>query len=1851
MRQMSQSLKLKVSGVKDLQILWEDSEHALCRGRSMDRTGRAASILLVVPTLEHPSPGVLERFTHEYGLKSLLDAAFAARPLELLHQGGRTMLALDDPGGEPLEPLIGKPTETERFLRLAIEIAAALAQAHQAGLVHKDLKPVHILVDCADGRARLIGFGIASQRPRERQSPEPPEVIAGTLAYMAPEQTGRMNRSIDSRSDLYSLGVIFYQMLTGVLPFSAADPMEWVHCHIARKPVVPRERAPDIPETLSAIVMKLLAKTAEQRYQTAGGLGHDLRRALFEWERGARIDLLALGERDRPDRLIIPEKLYGREREVEALLAAFDHVVASGAPELVLVSGASGAGKSSVVNELQKNLVASSGLFASGKFDQYKRHIPYSTLAQAFQTLTRSLLTKSEAELVPWRNALRKALGPNARLITDLVPELTLIIGEPPPAPELDPQQAKARFQLTLRRFIALFARAEHPLALFLDDLQWLDRATLDLMEDLLTHPEVGRLLLIGAYRDNEIDPHHPLTGKLAAIRNSGASVSEIKLGPLRRIQVKQLVADALGSEAGPVEPLADLVYAKTAGNPYFAISFLAALADQRLLVFDHLTGGWSWDIDRIRAKGTADNVVDLLLGKLARLPEETRHALLGMASLGAVAASATLGTVLGMSQNEVHAALWDAVRAELIEPLRNSYRFVHDRVQEAAYSLIPEEQRAAAHLRIGRILIEQTAPEKREEAIFDIVNQLNRGARLIVDPHERERLAELNLAAGRRAKASAAYKSALNYLAAAASLLPSASSEAGGKLAFQLELDRAECEFLTGAPAEAERRLEALSRAEGNTVERASVACLRADLGMALGAGRAVEIGLEYLRQVGVEWSSNPTDEEVRREYDRIWSQIGERKIEDLIDLPLMREPDSLATLEVLIKMAPPAVLTSARLAALVVGRAVNLSLEHGACDASGYAYAQLATVLGPQFGDYQAGYRFAQLGYDLIEKRGLRRFAARIYLQCGYLAPWTRHVRQGRDLLRRAFDTANATGDLTNAAYACDNLNSNFLAAGDPLQEAQREAESGLAFARKARVGFVIDLIVVQLGLIRSLRGSTARFGSLEHEGLDESQMERRFSQNPDLAIAECWYWIRKLQARFLAGDYAAANEAATHAERLLWTSPAKFETAEFAFYAALSCAAACGASADAGQRSALAAHLKQLQIWAEHCPENFADRAALVAAEAARIEGRALDAERLYEEAIASARANGFLHNEAIAKEVAGRFYAERGFESIARMYLRDARHAYLLWGADAKVRQLDETYPHLAEEQRAPSPMSTIGATVERLDLATVIKVSQAVTGEILPEKLIDTLMRTAVEQAGAERGALVLSHGAEHRVAAEAATDGNVVRVRLLNKAIAPDELPEAVIHYVARAQETVILDDAGANSRFASDPYISRREACSILCLPLIKQGKLIGALYLENKLARGAFSPAGIAVLKLIASQAAVSLENTRLYHDLQQREAKIRRLVDANIIGIFVAERDGQVIEANDAFLRIVGYDRDDLAAGRLRRDDLTAPEWRDRTTRAASERKVTGIVQPYEKEYIRKDGSRAPVLIGAASFEESGNQSVVFVLDLSERKRAEGAVREMQMQLAHANRIETMGLLTGSIAHEVNQPIAATVTNAQAALRFLRADPPELEDVGQALGRIVRDGSRAGAVVGRIRNLIKRAPARDDWVDVNELIREVLDLTRNETLKNGVAAELELVEGLPLILGDRVELQQVLLNLILNAVEAMRAESEGPRELRIATGRTESGEALVSVSDTGPGVAAVQANLFKAFHTTKPGGLGMGLSICRSIVEARGGRLWASDNAPRGAVFQFTLPVQPDDAPPAETSLVNGGGAPAG
>ncbi|WP_437987545.1 sensor histidine kinase [Sorangium sp. So ce117] len=1873
------------------EILHEGQSTRLLRAvRSAD----GCPVILKVLDPRRSRPKDIERLKHEYAIGKALSHEAIVAPLALEAYEGLPALVVEDFGGESLDRLLGAPMKVDRFLDLAVRIVAGVAELHQRDVIHKDLKPQNILVNAATGQVKLADFGLASRLSREPSPAGPPRLIEGSLPYLAPEQTGRMNRAIDSRTDLYALGVTFHEMLTGRLPFEARDPLEWVHCHVARVPPPPSALVPELPEVVSALVLKLLAKMAEDRYQTARGLKHDLERCLSAWRATGRIEPFPLAEHDASDRFEIPQKLYGREEDVAVLLRAFDRMRGTGASELVLVSGYAGIGKSALVRELYKPIVRERALFLSGKFDQYKRDIPYFTLVQAFRELVLEILAEDEEGIAAIRRRLLGALGINGQLIVEVIPQLELVIGRQPPVPELPPAEAQNRFRVVFRHFIGVFARKEHPLALFLDDLQWTDAASLGLLHDLVTHPETPYLLVVGAYRDNEVTPSHQLVRALDQARKEGARITDIVLGPLSRDHLAALVSDALRCRREDAAPLSNLVYEKTAGNPFFAIQFLSALHEERLIAFDERAAAFRWDVAKIREKGFTDNVVDLMVGKLARLLRRTQGALTQLACLGGTVEVTLLTTVQGGSEEDVHTDLWDAVQEGLIFRLNGAYKFLHDRVQEAAYSLIPEGERAEMHLGIGRLLASHTPPEKLEEKIFEIVNQLNRGAGLITSRGERERVAELNLVAGKRAKGSTAYASALAYVAAGAALLTEESWSLRYELAFALELYRAECEYLTGELPTAEERLAMLSRRARNVVDFAAVTCVRMALYMTLDqSDRSVEACLEYLGRVGVAWPPHPTDAEVQQEFERMWRKLGSRPLEELLDLPTMTDPDCRATMDVLSSCDVPALVSDKNLLSLLVARMVNLSLDHGNCDASCLAYVRLGSLLGSRFGDYQAGFRFGKLGLDLMEKRANLRFKARVYFVFWFtINPWTRHVRTSVEPLRCAFHVAQETGDLTYSSYLSAVLVTLLLTEGDPLGEVQREAEVALAFTRKAKFGLVVDLITAQLRFIRTLRGLSPVLGSFNDDDFDEGRFERRLERDPRLSIAAGWYWLHKLQARCHAGDYASALEVGAKAQRLLRTSPVFLALTEYHFYGALARAArhdAAPPSADERSQhlAALVAHHHQLQVWASSCPENFRDRAALVGAELARIGGEWDRAEHLYEQAIRSARESGFAHNEALAHEIASRFYRARGFDLIADTYLREARGCYDRWGADGKVKQIDQQHPHLWDKTPL-APTASFEVRSEQLDLLSVTKASQTLSSELVLDKLLRALLAVVLEQGGAQRVCLLLYQDGRLSIEAEATLEESGAATTLLPPRAEDGSrrVPMSLVRYVQRTKERVILSDAAADAgRFSGDGYFARYRPMSLLCAPILRQGEVVGLLYLENNLVEGAFTPERLTALSLLATQAAISLENARLLANEQAAraaaEAAERRAAFLGEAGDILSgsldygetlSRIAQlsvrslcdwcvidVVEGGE-IRRISWAHRDPTLESLIEELERRYPPGRDSPHPAATVlRSGEPLLLPELSEAILRghcedDGHvrllralgtassiTVPLVargqpIGALSIVSSaperryGDADLELVQEVA--RRAAIAIDNARLYRAAQEAIRARDEFLTVATHELNTPMTSLTLSLEAMDRTLRSgrtwDP---QAMGRQIDRALRQAARLTRLNSELLDVSRihahRLPLEVEEVDLGAIVRDAIARFKLDLARAGCAVSLR--DGGPIVgLWDRSRIDQIVTNLLANAIKFGAGK---PVEVFLGE---EDSVARLSVRDHGIGIdPARQGQIFERFERAVSdrhyGGLGLGLYISRRIAEAHGGSIRVESALGAGATFVVELP----------------------
>jgi predicted ATPase/signal transduction histidine kinase len=1767
-----------------------------------------------------------------------------------------------------LDQLTGAPMPVHEFLPLATRVAGELAALHARGAIHEDIRPSSILFDAATGELALVSAPIAGWRA--------PTLSEGSLPYISPEQTGQMNRPIDSRSDLYSLGVVFYQLLAGRLPFEAEDAVGWVHCHVARQPRPFDQVRPSLPRPLIDIVGKLLAKLPDHRYQSTLGLRHDLERCLDAWNEHGVLVAFPLGERDVSEEFRIPQKLYGRDVESAALREAFERTAESGTPELVLLSGYAGIGKSSVVRELLRTVVKRRGRLIAGKFEQYQRDMPYFTIVQALRELALDVLAEGELGIARWRQRLTRALGPHGKLVVDLVPQLGLVVGPQPPVPELPLTESETRLRLVFGRLFAACATSDHPLAMFIDDMQWADTASLSLIVNLLTDSDTCHLLIIGAYRDNEVDPSHPMVRALEAARRSDARIRDLVLEPLSEEDLGRLVADTVHASPAEAAPLASLVRDKTGGNPFFAIQFLTALHHKRSIWFDHEAYRWRWDAAQVRAEGYTDNIAELMRGRLYALPSETQAALQVAACLGSTVDAATLAIAC---ERDVSAALRPAIEEHLlfesVHGDRRTYRFPHDRVHEAAYALLPEAERAEIHLEIGRRLLASTSPEEFAEKVFEIVGQLDHGAASLASGPERERFAELHLLAGTRAQTSTAYASALRYFTTGAALLAAEPELQRPELAFALELHRAECELLTGAFDAAEQRLAELARCAAGVIDLVAVTSARIALHTTLDrSDLAVDATLEHLRRAGTEWSAHPTDDEVRREYDRIWQQLGPRTIEDLVDLPTMTDPELCATTDLLTLAQPPALFTDENLHSLMVCRVVNLSLEHGNSDASCMAYAALGAILRPRFGDHAAGFRFGQVGFDLLERRGFLRWKPRVYVEFGYrVMPWTKHPGACVELARRAFDAAMETGDFTFAAYACNCPTTLSLLAGTPLATVLTGSDAALAFLQKLKFGMMVDVITAQRQLIRSLRGMTRELGSFDDEAFAEARFEQRLETGPRLVL--CWYWIHKVQARFLAGDHAGAVAAAAKARPVLWSMPSFPEVAEHVFYAALACAAHHdGAPEDERPRlrDELAAHHAQIAGWAEHGPDPFRARAELTGAELARLRGEADQAAQRYEQAIGTARAHGFVQIEAIAYEVAARFHRAYGRVLIADAYVREAHVRYVRWGADGKARQLRRAHPELELQPTGPA---AVALRPEQLDRLSVIKASQTISSVMDKDLLSRTLLRFVLEEGGARRVVLITSHDGELDIVAEA-------RVDELSAPADDARVPRSLLSYVSRTQEPVLFDAADDAGRFASDPYFADNHPRSVFCLPVRLRADAVALLYLENELVPGTFTPERLLALELLAAQAAISLENARLLERERagriEAEAAERRgllLGEATALLSQTLDSPGMFdalarlcarsfvdwamidLEENGTLMRIAGAHRDpdkepilhELAARYP--PEQTSPVWDVLRTGQAVEAPVLTDDQlriycadEHHVELVRRLGARSAVFVPLCVRDVVIGALTLVSMTPNRFARADAELaaelgRRMALAIDNARLLdETRRALhlreefLRIASHELRTPLASLRLSAQGLLRAAernRAVSPEILD--RTLRRVLGNTARLEQLTSELLDVTRMEQGRLDLnpteIALDAIVREAVEHIEAELAATGSSVSIECAAP---VVGrwDPSRLDQVVTNLMTNAAKFGAGK---PIEIRI---ERSGADARLAVTDHGIGIdPARRPYVFDRFERAVPssryGGLGLGLYIAQSIVVAHGGTITVDSEPGAGSTFTVTLP----------------------
>ncbi|MDY7231069.1 trifunctional serine/threonine-protein kinase/ATP-binding protein/sensor histidine kinase [Hyalangium rubrum] len=1759
---------IELPGYTLLSPLQARGSHLLYRAvRVWDRR----SVILKTPRTEHSGPRARARFEYEYSLlRHLKDVAgvVTAHAYEVHHD--RPVLVLEDTEGTDLSKQVG-PFALGRFLEVALSLASTLAEVHQRGVIHKDIKPANILVSPAG--PRLIDFGIATLQPVEHVQAAPLHLIEGTPAYMSPEQSGRMNRALDYRTDFYSLGVTFYQLLTGHLPFQGKDTLEWVHAHLAQAPVPPHQREPSVPPMLSAIVLKLMAKVPEERYQSAEGLKADLEKCRERLERGGQ-EGFAPGGQDFPARFQLPQRLYGREHEVKVMLGAFERVAREGRPEWLLVSGYSGIGKSSVVNELHRPVLQQRGFFLSGKFDPLQRDVPYATLAQAFRGLVQQLLAGDDAEVGAWRHRLLEAFEGNGKVLVNLIPQLEMVAGRQPEVAELAPLEAQNRFHRIFQRFLSVFSLPGRPLVMFLDDLQWADFASLELLTYLSKHPDTPPVLWVGAYRDNEVSPTHPLQTALEEMRKAGARMGDIHLEALSLGQVQQLVTDALpGTRPEVVKGLSAVLQEKTAGNPFFLLQLLQTLHHDRLLTRTP-QGSWTWDEAGVRARGYSDNVVEFMAGRLQLLPGPTQQLLRMAACKGSTFSVTTLALLASLDTVEVERRLEPALHEDVVVRMgADDYRFLHDRIQQAAYALIPEAERKSLHLRLGRMLLARLSPDELRERLFDVVGQLNAGMELMDDRAERHRLAQLNAEAGWRAMRSAAWRSAVGYFTTVFPLLHGDPWETEYALAFKLRLDQASCELMGGNAAEARRLVDELLPRARTRPDMAEVYRLKSTLHLASGEVQdAVSCLLECLEKFGMPMPADPTPEEIQAADAEVWKLLGARPIESLIELPTMADADMKAAMSVLAALTVPALYSSGSLLAFHLCRMVALAIRYGNMDAAAHAYVWYGNVCCvAAAGKYEAGHAFGRLAHRLVERPEFAAHRSGVLFVLALISRWVRPFPVSLGLLQDAFRHGLMRGDFRTACYCCDNMLLDMLFQGRELGEVYQESVARLDFVRKANYEDIGFFIVLIQRYVQQMRGLSDGFDTLDGEGFSEAEVEAKL-ESRGLPIVSCVYLIHKTRARFMAGAYEEARQASSIAAEHLGMLSGIILQADFYLYRSLTLAACFRESPAPRQLEFLEAmrhHHQQLNLWASLCPENFRAPERMVAAELARVTGRPEEAMRFYEEAMHAAREYGHIEHGALSAELAARSWKERGMSRVAVTYAREAWESYRQWGAEGKARQLETLWPSLGVSGEGGHGTAQTGSY--QLDALSLVKAQQAVSREIVLDNLVATLMNVALESAGAQRGALLLKQGDALKPVVLSEMKGDTTP-------LVEAELPWTMLSYTRRTGEFVLIGDTTRPHAFASEAELLRGRARSVLCLPLRRQEELYGVLYLENSLTTEAFSPGRLALLGHIASQAVISIENARLYAEVQKAEAALRQ---ANAeLEQRVEERTRELKQAQAQLVdtaRMMGM------------AEVATSVLHDVGNAFTSILVDSGLIR---HALIASRSGRVKQV--AAMLEEHRDDLANFLTDDS---------RGSQL-VSYLSRL----------ADELNREKEVLHTT--------------LEDLDQNVGRV--------RTIVQMQQTYATSTLLTEECDLNELLEDALRLQQGALQRAGIQVTRE-SRPLPPVRVDRYKVVQILLNLITNARQSME---EVPMDRRNLVVRLEpKGERVcLQVADSGVGIASeVSKRLFTQGFTTRKNGHGIGLHSSALATRLLGGKLTLeSEGLGKGATATLELPVAQPEAP---------------
>ena len=1841
-------MSLAIAGFEVNERVFENDKTLIHQGI---RVADKIPVVIKLSSAQYPTQFELARLKHEYEVLERLNSNGVSKvySLEKYHNG--LALILEAFEGRPLADVI-KSTKIDlaTFLGYAVKMATIIGNIHDCGIIHKDVNPRNFLLNSDTGEFKIIDFGLASFLQRQKQEAINPGLLEGTLPYVSPEQTGRMNRGIDYRTDYYSLGVTFYEILTGAHPFQADDAIGWVHCHIAKTPPSIRAQRPDVPPVVENIILKLMSKKAEDRYNSISGLLWDLEKCRKQLSQTGAIENFTLGIYDISEKFQIPQKLYGRAAETGVLEDCFYRITAGGA-EMLMVAGYSGIGKSALVNEIHKPLVEKYGFFISGKFDQFQRHIPYSALSGAFQGLLKQLLMSRPEELVTWKDKLLAALEPNGHVIIDVIPVVEKIIGPQPKVPNLGTEENQNRFNMVFLQFLRVFTCKDSPLVIFLDDLQWADIATLNLIKTLMLSEGNEYLLLMGAYRDNEVDHTHPFMIALDELDKAGVRVNKLTLKPLDLHHLNELISDTVHADIAAISPLSRLVMDKTGGNPFFVIQFLKNLHHENLLTFDVRQHRWIWDVEQIKCSEITDNVVELMVKKLRTLPDVTQDLLRLGACIGNSFDLKTLAIIAEQPVASIAGDLWPAVEEGLLLPQGGGHhqlkmmdegaadiddgareavdKFLHDRVQQAAYSLIEEGQKKATHLKIARLLHKSTNEEELGSRCFSIVEHYSKSVSLVEDEEEKLTLAALNLDAGRRAQESTAYAPALEYFTMGADLLDDRAWNDHHSLMFGIHKGITECKFLTGKSEDAIVSADDLLKRCTSREERVEINnILILYYGGAAQMDKSIDIAIDSLALYNEKIPRKCRQTQLLVELASTKLREIGKNVHYLMAMPRTQNADVLSVLSLLKELVAPTYLQGLLLLPFVILRMFKLTLIHGNSSISSFIFSGYG-LLWSKLGSPGQAYKYGKLAMEYVKQVDNPPMEARTYFMVTSFAMfWKQPICDTIEPRKQGLQKLVNTGENFWASYIYLFGFWQEVALSRSVADVAKMAEREVKFAKKVKQIEPFHIHSLHRGLFLNLLGEIEDTDSLDYPEHDEQRAVAYFDSNVTSTCGTFYHATTRLILDYYHERYKEAVEVATGPK--ITAEVIADPTYNVTVYTFFTCLAIMAAMRDFSSeekkrfRKIYASGKRKIKKWAKCSQTNFNVMLFLLTAEEARVEGRPQKAVDAYARAIEAAKEMQSLFYESLCNECCAKYWLGAEKERIAQVYMQEAAFLYDQWGASAKVKQMQERYPNLlsarlARRRRsdrtsggASTAISTSSSSsVGQLDVSTVVKASQAISSEIVLGKLLEKLMNILIENAGARRGALVLKQ--DGRLFIEAEGDVQTNEVKAL-QAIPLEEqkgLPLSIIRYVTRTEESIVLGDATHEDAFSGDDYIKAKQPKSVLAMPIINYGKLLGVLYLENDLIEGVFTPERLELLKVLGSQVAISIENALFYNSMERK----------------VEERTAELQEALTDLKRSQQQMIESEKMAAL--GQLVAGVGHEVNTPLGAIKSSVGNIEGCLKETL----AQLPRLFQILDKDQQQEFMALLghmaansaVLTTREEREIRRALEEELKDHGIENTRKLANIFIKLNIFKGVAPFLPLLRSENADLIFDTAY--KLSDLISNTTNIALAVEKAAKIIFALKNFA-RFDKSGEMIKarLKEGLETVLTIYHNQIKRNTTLVteyeELEEIYCFP------DELNQVWTNLIHNALQAM--DYSGTLTIMI---KKSDDYQMVVIRDSGQGIPDdILGKIFTPFFTTKKAGegSGLGLDIVKRIVDKHKGRIEVASTVGEGTTFSVFIPA---------------------